>query len=60
MVATDASNMYAKNLISFLELFVKEGKVNLDWHDEIISQSVLTHSGEIKHQQIRERVEGSL
>ncbi len=58
MIATDASNMYAKNLISFLELFVKDGKLNLDWNDEIIAQSVLTHSGEIKYQPIRDLVEG--
>lgn len=58
LVATDASLMYAKNLISFLELFVKEGKIALDWGDEIIAQSALTHEGDIKHQPIKEFVEG--
>ncbi len=53
MVATDASNMYAKNLTSFLELILKEGNFNLDWNDEIIAQSVLTHAGEIKQEQIK-------
>ncbi|MBS0287964.1 MAG: NAD(P)(+) transhydrogenase (Re/Si-specific) subunit alpha, partial [Proteobacteria bacterium] len=57
MVAKDASFMYAKNLISFLTLFVKEGKINLDWNDEILAQSVLTHAGEIKNQQILALVE---
>ncbi len=58
MVAKDASNMYAKNLISFLELCVKEGKLALDWTDEIIAQSVLTHEGAIKHQPTNDLIAG--
>jgi len=58
MMARDASNMYAKNLISFIELLVKDGKLNLDWNDEIISQSALTHEGKINHQPTREMIEG--
>jgi NAD(P) transhydrogenase subunit alpha len=58
MVAHDASNMYAKNLLSFLELFVKEGKQNIDWNDEILAMSVLTHEKTIKHQGTRDAIEG--
>jgi len=58
MVAQDASNMYAKNLVSFLELFVKEGNINIDWNDEILAQSVLTFDGEIKHQPTKELIQG--
>lgn len=58
MMARDASNMYAKNLISFMELLVKDGTLNLDWNDEIISQSALTHEGKINHQPTREMIEG--
>ena len=32
-----ASQLYARNLQALLELMVKEGKLELDWNDEIIS-----------------------
>lgn len=44
-----ASEMYAKNLYNLLELLIKEGELHLDWSDEIIVGSALTHDGEIKH-----------
>lgn len=58
MVASDASNMYAKNLINFLKLLIKDGKLMLDWDDEIIAQSVLTHEGTIRHHPTRELIAG--
>jgi NAD(P) transhydrogenase subunit alpha len=58
LLARDASNMYAKNLLSFLALMIKDGKLNLDWNDEIVAQSVLTHEGLIKHQPTRDMIEG--
>lgn len=58
MLARDASNMYAKNLVSFVELMVKEGNLNVDWNDEIIAQSALTHDKQITHQPTREMIEG--
>lgn len=56
-VARDASNMYAKNVVNFLKLFVKNGALALDWNDPILAQSVLTHEGEIKHQPTQELIE---
>ena len=41
-MAKDASTMYAKNLLSFLELFKTDGKFNIDWNDPILAQSVVT------------------
>jgi len=49
MVARDASNMYSKNVVNFLTLLIKEGKLAINWDDQIISDSVLTHAGDIKH-----------
>ncbi len=49
-MATDSSNFFARNLVSLLELFVKEREpgsatfvVNLE--DEIIESSLLVHNG---------------
>lgn len=54
-----ASEMYSKNLFNLLSLMIKEGELHMDWEDEIIAGSTLTHAGEIKHAPTRERVEGA-
>jgi NAD(P) transhydrogenase subunit alpha len=48
MMARDASNMYAKNIVNFLKLMIKEDKLSIDWQDDILAKSVLTHEGEMK------------
>ncbi len=53
-----ASEMYARNLYNLLTLIVKDGKVTLDWEDQVQADSCLTHDGEIKHGPTRERLEG--
>ena len=58
MLAEHASEMYAKNLMNFITLILKEGELTLDWEDEVLAKSVVTHEGEIKHQATRELVEG--
>lgn len=42
-LSTHASQMYSKNIASFLGLLVKEGKLNLDFKDEIIAQTCVTY-----------------
>jgi NAD(P) transhydrogenase subunit alpha len=54
-----ASEMFAKNLVNFLPLIVRDGEINPDWDDEIVAGSVMTHAGEIRHQQTREFVEAN-
>jgi len=44
-----ASELYAKNITAFLTYMVKEGKLNLDLDDEIISGAMYSHKGEITH-----------
>ncbi|MFI4954976.1 MAG: Re/Si-specific NAD(P)(+) transhydrogenase subunit alpha [Gammaproteobacteria bacterium] len=48
MLARDASNMYAKNVVNFMKLLIKDGALSFDWNDPILAQSVVTHAGEIK------------
>ena len=57
-LAEHASEMYAKNLQNFLGLMLKDGAISLNWDDEILAQSVVTHAGEIKHGPTREQIEG--
>lgn len=58
MAATHASEMYARNLYNLLALIVKEGEIRLDWDDQVLADSCLTHDGEVRHAPTRERLEG--
>jgi NAD(P) transhydrogenase subunit alpha len=42
---THASQMYARNVVELLKLMVKDGKLNLDFSDEIIKGTCVTQSG---------------
>ncbi len=54
-----ASEMYARNLYNFLELSLNDGTLTLDWDDELIAQTCVTHDGVIKHEATRQLVEGA-
>lgn len=54
-----ASEMYARNLYNFLELSLADGALTLDWNDELIAKTCLTHAGEIRHEPTRQLVEGT-
>jgi H+-translocating NAD(P) transhydrogenase subunit alpha len=49
-----ASQMYARNLTSFLLNLVKDGKVRPPSEDDIIRETMLTHDGEIVNARVRE------
>jgi NAD(P) transhydrogenase subunit alpha len=49
-IAADASNLYARNLVSFAGLLVnKEGALAPDYDDEILKASLLTQGGKVVH-----------
>ncbi|MCK5284472.1 MAG: Re/Si-specific NAD(P)(+) transhydrogenase subunit alpha [Alphaproteobacteria bacterium] len=50
-LATDASALYAKNLLNLLNLIIdkEKGELNIDWNDEIIKGIAITKDGEIIH-----------
>jgi len=49
-----ASQMYSKNIATFLLHLVKKGELTLDMEDEITRETMLTRNGEIVHPRIRE------
>jgi NAD(P) transhydrogenase subunit alpha len=57
-VPLHASEMFAKNLLNFLELMIKEGDLTIDWEDEVIAESCLTHDGKIVNEPVRQLIEG--
>lgn len=57
-VPEHASEMYAKNLFNFTSPMINEGgELAIDFEDEIIAGSLLTHKGEIKNDDIRTFIE---
>lgn len=49
-----ASQMYARNLATFLVYMVKEGKLQLNPQDEIMRETLVTQNGEIVNARLRE------
>jgi len=52
-IASDASALYARNLVAFLGLLVKDGALTLDLEDEILKAAVVTHGGAVVHEGVR-------
>jgi NAD(P) transhydrogenase subunit alpha len=47
LLGRDASELYAKNQYALLALMVKDNIVTLDWTDEVIAKTALTHGGKL-------------
>jgi proton-translocating NAD(P)+ transhydrogenase subunit alpha len=48
-LAATSSALYAKNLVAFLDVLVKEKKLNVPWEDEIVKATLLTRDGAVVH-----------
>jgi NAD(P) transhydrogenase subunit alpha len=53
LLGEHASELYAKNQLNLIELFVKDGALRIDWEDEVLAKAALTHGGEIKNEAAR-------
>jgi NAD(P) transhydrogenase subunit alpha len=49
-----ASQMYARNLTTFLVYMMKEGKLQLNLQDEIIRETLVTKGGEVVNARVRD------
>jgi NAD/NADP transhydrogenase alpha subunit len=47
LLGEDASELYAKNQYNLLALMMKDNIVEIDWADEILAGTVLTHAGKL-------------
>lgn len=51
---SDASKMYGKNVLNFLQLIItKEGAINLNWDDDLVKGCCITHNTEIIHERLK-------
>ncbi len=53
LVPTNASEMYAKNLLALLEHISKEGKMELDLEDEIVKGSLVCHNNQVVNERVK-------
>src|SRR5215203_2596687 len=50
----DSSKLYGKNILNFLQLITsKEGQLNLNWEDDLVKGSCITHNGEVIHERVK-------
>ncbi|MFS0712001.1 Re/Si-specific NAD(P)(+) transhydrogenase subunit alpha [Brevundimonas phoenicis] len=52
-IAADASALYARNLVAFLGLMIKDGALAVDLEEEILQAAVVTHGGAVVHEGVR-------
>lgn len=50
LLGEDASELYAKNQYHLLALMMKDNVIKIDWDDEILAKTVLTHDGKMKNE----------
>ena len=49
-----ASQMYAKNIQTFIFELLKEGELNFDLENEVIKETMVTRDGQVVHDRVRE------
>lgn len=54
-----ASQMYSRNLTTFILEFWKNGAFNLNLDDEIIKGALVTHNGAVVHEMVRKAMEAT-
>jgi NAD(P) transhydrogenase subunit alpha len=47
LLGEDASGLYAKNVANLLALMMKDNIITLNWDDEVLAKTVLTHEGKM-------------
>jgi H+-translocating NAD(P) transhydrogenase subunit alpha len=56
----DASRMFGKNVMNFLALIItKEGELNLNFEDDIVKGTCITHQGELFNERVKSVIENS-
>lgn len=53
---SDASKLYGKNLLNFLQLIInKEGNLDLNWNDDLVKGCCITNNGAIVHDRVKDK-----
>jgi NAD(P) transhydrogenase subunit alpha len=56
-VPVHASQLYSRNVTSFLSLLIKDGELKIDLSDDVVGPSCVTHDGEVVNARVRQLVQ---
>lgn len=56
-VPVHASEMFSRNVVTFLTPMLKDGQIAISDDDEVVRETLLTRNGEVIHPQLRERLQ---
>jgi NAD(P) transhydrogenase subunit alpha len=51
-VPVHASQLYSRNITSFLSLLIKNGELHIDMNDDVVGPSCVTHQGQVINQRV--------
>lgn len=51
-VPVHASQLYSRNVTSFLSLLIKDGQLQIDMNDDVVGPSCVTHDGQVVNQRV--------
>ncbi len=51
-VPVHASQLYSRNVTSFLSLLIKDGQLEIDMNDDVVGPSCVTHDGQVVNQRV--------
>lgn len=55
----DASKLYGKNVLNFLQLIItKDGNINLNFDDDIVAGCCITHGGKVVNEKVKSLING--
>ncbi|MFN7999833.1 MAG: hypothetical protein U0X75_02315 [Acidobacteriota bacterium] len=57
-IPVHASQLYSRNVTTFLSEMIKDGQLNLDLGNDVVGPSCAVHNGEAKHPRIQEALAG--
>lgn len=50
---SDASKLYGKNVLNFLQLIIKDAAINLNFEDDLVKGSCITYGGVITNERVK-------
>jgi NAD(P) transhydrogenase subunit alpha len=53
LLGEDASALYAKNQFNLIALMMKDNIITIDWNDEILVKTALTHAGKLQNDEAK-------
>jgi len=56
-VPVHASQLYSRNVTSFLSLLIKDGELHIDMNDDVVGPSCVTHGGECVNKRVAAALE---